>query len=250
MVAGRTMCFPRGRSVQALRGPSPHGPFVSYAILIASCLHMTRSCHPHTRANCDNEQTTCSGATNTGLNKQDVTNRGSCPVELRFRDQAPPDRHPGHAMLIRTSYIGRLPFARRLPERYDGVSMCPDSKLSEQRAWRKIWMTARYILTADNCSETEMSWLIKSYAIVTSRRGQANSVKLSRQLLRAIWGGSVVTLATTRVTIEMSFDLQEPGEVWKPYLKGAVRLRNDPNGTYQPFVFLVSDAPNSGPSSV
>ncbi|MCX7817317.1 MAG: hypothetical protein N2317_07395 [Syntrophales bacterium] len=43
--------------------------------------------------------------------------------------------------------------------------------------------------------------------------------------------------------IKKSFDLQEPGETWKPYLRGAIRL-GDPEETYQPFVFMVSYEPN------
>ncbi len=39
--------------------------------------------------------------------------------------------------------------------------------------------------------------------------------------------------------IEKSFDLQEPGEIWEPFLRGAISLANKEE-TYQPFVFLVS----------
>jgi hypothetical protein len=42
--------------------------------------------------------------------------------------------------------------------------------------------------------------------------------------------------------IRKHFELQEPGEVWEPYLRGAIRLGN-PGDTYQPFVFLVSYEP-------
>jgi len=42
--------------------------------------------------------------------------------------------------------------------------------------------------------------------------------------------------------IEKSFDLQEPGHTWKPFLCGAIRLGN-PDDTYQPFVFMVSYKP-------
>ena len=42
--------------------------------------------------------------------------------------------------------------------------------------------------------------------------------------------------------IEKSFELQESGEVWEPYLRGACTL-GEPEETYQPFAFLVSDAP-------
>ena len=50
--------------------------------------------------------------------------------------------------------------------------------------------------------------------------------------------------------IEKSFNLQEPGETWEPYLKGIIPLSYDPENTYQPFVFLVSDEPNQDPNSV
>ncbi|HEY4761404.1 MAG TPA: hypothetical protein VIH42_12555 [Thermoguttaceae bacterium] len=40
--------------------------------------------------------------------------------------------------------------------------------------------------------------------------------------------------------IEKSFKLQEPGETWKPFLKGIITLSNS-GDTYQPFIFLVSD---------
>lgn len=43
--------------------------------------------------------------------------------------------------------------------------------------------------------------------------------------------------------IEKSFKLQEPGETWEPYLRGAISL-GKPSETYQPFVFLVSYNPN------
>jgi hypothetical protein len=46
--------------------------------------------------------------------------------------------------------------------------------------------------------------------------------------------------------IEKTFELQEPGETWEPYLRGVIPL-GDPGGTYQPFVFLVSDEPD-GPA--
>ncbi len=43
--------------------------------------------------------------------------------------------------------------------------------------------------------------------------------------------------------IEKRFQLQEPGEVWEPYLRGVIPL-GDPDDSYQPFVFLVSYQPN------
>ena len=47
--------------------------------------------------------------------------------------------------------------------------------------------------------------------------------------------------------VERSFELQEPGERWEPYLKGAIPL-GEPGDTYQPFVFLVSYKPD-GPAT-
>ena len=40
--------------------------------------------------------------------------------------------------------------------------------------------------------------------------------------------------------IEKSFNLQEPGQRWEPYLRGIVLLGKS-DEPYQPFVFLVSD---------
>lgn len=42
--------------------------------------------------------------------------------------------------------------------------------------------------------------------------------------------------------IEKSFSLQEPGEVWEPFLRGVIPL-GDGGEVYQPFVFLVSYEP-------
>ena len=46
-----------------------------------------------------------------------------------------------------------------------------------------------------------------------------------------------------------SFDLQEPGETWEPYLRGIILLGNQED-TYQPFVFLVSYSPTENPNDV
>lgn len=45
------------------------------------------------------------------------------------------------------------------------------------------------------------------------------------------------------VLFKKAFDLQEPGDTWEPYLRGAIRL-GDPDDTYQPFVFMVSYEPD------
>lgn len=49
--------------------------------------------------------------------------------------------------------------------------------------------------------------------------------------------------------IEKSFDLQEPGETWEPYLRGIIPLGTD-GDTYQPFVFLVSYEPGSSVNDI
>lgn len=49
--------------------------------------------------------------------------------------------------------------------------------------------------------------------------------------------------------IEKSFDLQEPGHTWEPYLRGAIRL-GDPGDTYQPFVFMVSYEPDGKANNI
>ena len=43
--------------------------------------------------------------------------------------------------------------------------------------------------------------------------------------------------------IAKRFELQEPGEVWEPYLRGVIPL-GECGATYQPFVFLVSYEPS------
>jgi hypothetical protein len=42
--------------------------------------------------------------------------------------------------------------------------------------------------------------------------------------------------------VEKSYALQDPGEIWEPYLRGILPL-GEPGNTYQPFVFLVSYEP-------
>ena len=49
--------------------------------------------------------------------------------------------------------------------------------------------------------------------------------------------------------IEKSFDLQEPSQVWEPYLRGVVPL-GKADDTYQPFVFLVSNSPGGKVNAV
>jgi hypothetical protein len=49
--------------------------------------------------------------------------------------------------------------------------------------------------------------------------------------------------------IEKSYEIQEDGEVWEPYLRGIITL-GDEDDTYRPFVFLVSYEPNGKSNSM
>ena len=49
--------------------------------------------------------------------------------------------------------------------------------------------------------------------------------------------------------IEKSYERQEGGEPWRPFLRGAIPLGN-PGETYQPFVFLVAYEPTARVDSV
>ena len=72
----------------------------------------------------------------------------------------------------------------------------------------------------------------------------------------SLWAGNIVELLGGRDEqgyfkaacghpgyVERSFALQEEGETWEPFLRGAVSL-GAPKDTYQPFVYLVSDSPD------
>lgn len=50
--------------------------------------------------------------------------------------------------------------------------------------------------------------------------------------------------------IEKSFRLQEPDRYWKLILKGAIRLSDSSNATYQPFAFLVGEPGDDQPGDV
>lgn len=50
-------------------------------------------------------------------------------------------------------------------------------------------------------------------------------------------------------SIKKSFDLQEPGDTWEPYLRGAIRL-GDKDDSYQPFVFMVSYKPDDKSNNI
>jgi len=54
--------------------------------------------------------------------------------------------------------------------------------------------------------------------------------------------GWFVCACGKKAYIEKHFELQESGQVWNPYLRGAITLGSE-NDSYQPFVFLVSYEP-------
>ena len=49
--------------------------------------------------------------------------------------------------------------------------------------------------------------------------------------------------------VQKSFDVQEKGAAWEPFLKGIIRL-GSLDEIYQPFVFLVGYSPTDAPKSV
>ena len=53
----------------------------------------------------------------------------------------------------------------------------------------------------------------------------------------------------SRGYVEKSYSLQEGGDPWKPFIKGAIPL-GAPSEIYQPFVFLVAASPDGDPDSV
>lgn len=77
------------------------------------------------------------------------------------------------------------------------------------------------------------------------------------------WAGNIVELISEHTDkdgwfrcpaghpayIEKSFELQEPGNRWEPYLRGVIPL-GTLGDTYQPFVFLVSYKPTAKPTDV
>jgi hypothetical protein len=74
----------------------------------------------------------------------------------------------------------------------------------------------------------------------------------------SFWAGNIVDLLNARDDqgyfkaacghpgyVERSFSLQEHGETWEPFLRGAISL-HPPTDSYQPFVYMVSYK-SSGP---
>lgn len=86
-----------------------------------------------------------------------------------------------------------------------------------------------------------MGWLIKC----NSKCGAETWVKNIDELIRnhRDSNGWFLCRCGKYGHIEKSFNLQEPGETWKPFLRGIIPLGSN-DDTYQPFVFLVSYEPD------
>jgi hypothetical protein len=93
-----------------------------------------------------------------------------------------------------------------------------------------------------------MGWLIKCTTSSCKQQTWApNIVDLIEHNIDS--QGWVLCSCGKQGYIEKVFELMEPGETWEPYLRGVIPL-GDEDDTYQPFVFLVSYAPNSKPKDV
>jgi len=86
-----------------------------------------------------------------------------------------------------------------------------------------------------------MAWLIKCNAKCGAETWAANIDELIKH--HRDKAGWFLCSCGKHGHIEKSFDLQEPGETWEPYLRGVIPL-GDHGDTYQPFVFLVSYQPD------
>lgn len=86
-----------------------------------------------------------------------------------------------------------------------------------------------------------MGWQIKCIANCGRESWAANIVDLIHKHRDS--SGWFLCSCGKQGYIEKRFALQEVGEVWEPYLRGAIPLGEE-SDTYHPFVFLVSYEPN------
>jgi len=96
--------------------------------------------------------------------------------------------------------------------------------------------------------EDQMGWNIKCCEGCAQSSFANNIVDLLHEN-RDADGWFVNNICGHKGYIEKNFELQEEGETWEPFLKGAIEL-GDPSATYQPFVFLVSYKQDEKPESV
>ena len=89
--------------------------------------------------------------------------------------------------------------------------------------------------------ENDMGWLIKCNSKCGKETWAGNIDELIKNHRDS--NGWFLCQCGKHGHIEKSFDLQEPGETWEPFLRGIIPLGSE-NDTYQPFVFLVSYEPD------
>lgn len=87
-----------------------------------------------------------------------------------------------------------------------------------------------------------MGWTIKCHQDNCQEKTWAKNIVALIENYRDSEGWFLCNCGNTGY-IEKSFELQEEGEIWEPYLRGIIALGN-PDDTYQPFVFIVSYEPN------
>ena len=87
-----------------------------------------------------------------------------------------------------------------------------------------------------------MAWLIKCCDPKCKKLTRASNIVelVSAHRNRDGW---FLCSCGKRGYIEKTFRLQEQGQMWKPFLRAMIPLAK--NGTYEPFVFLVSYKPNA-----
>jgi len=85
-----------------------------------------------------------------------------------------------------------------------------------------------------------MGWNIKCNKPSCGKTTWANNIVELIKNHTDVYGWFVCGECGNHGYIEKSFNLQEPGNTWEPFLRGIISL-GKADDTYQPFVFLVSD---------
>lgn len=94
-----------------------------------------------------------------------------------------------------------------------------------------------------------MAWDIKCEDAGCTRKTRASDIVDLLSNHRDPSTGLFLCACGSNGYITKSFSLQEEGQMWKPVLRGALRLA-DADESYQPFVFLVSYKPGEMPSDI
>lgn len=95
-----------------------------------------------------------------------------------------------------------------------------------------------------------MAWIITCSDPACSLKTSAENIVDLLDKHRNTGGWFVCSHCGARGYIEKSFELQEFGQCWNPFLKGAIRLSDSSSDTYQPFAFLVGEHGDDPPSDV